>query len=55
MILRRLRLWQVAGATPLVGRESGLCLVVAGAGTANATAVDIWTCIGASNEKWARK
>jgi Glycosyl hydrolase family 62/Ricin-type beta-trefoil lectin domain-like len=32
--------------------ESGLCLDVTGAGTANGTAVETWTCNNAGNQKW---
>jgi hypothetical protein len=38
----------------VVGVESGLCLDVSGAGTANGTAVQIWTCHGGSNQHWTR-
>jgi hypothetical protein len=48
-------LWNVNADGTVVGRESGLCLDVVGAGTANTTAVDIWTCTGGSNQKWARQ
>ncbi|GAA4964794.1 hypothetical protein GCM10023238_35510 [Streptomyces heliomycini] len=36
----------------VVGVQSGLCLEAAGAGTANGTAVQLWTCNGGSNQKW---
>ena len=36
------------------GVESGLCLDVTGQGTANGTAVQLWTCNGGSNQRWAR-
>lgn len=36
----------------VVGVESGLCLEAAGAGTANGTAVQLWTCNGGGNQKW---
>jgi len=39
----------------VVGRGSGLCLDVTGAGTANGTAVQIWTCNGGTNQKWTRE
>jgi hypothetical protein len=38
----------------VVGVESGLCLDVLGAGTANGTAVEIWGCNGGANQKWTR-
>ncbi|GAA3035969.1 hypothetical protein GCM10020229_54160 [Kitasatospora albolonga] len=36
----------------VVGVESGLCLDVSGGGTANGTAVQLWTCNGGGNQKW---
>ncbi|MFI5894932.1 RICIN domain-containing protein [Actinoplanes sp. NPDC051513] len=34
--------------------QSGLCLDANGAGTANGTAVIVWTCNGGNNQKWTR-
>ena len=34
--------------------QSGLCLDVNGNGTANGTAVLLWTCTAAANQRWAR-
>lgn len=31
------------------------CLDATGGGTANGTAVEIWTCNGQSNQKWSRQ
>ncbi|GID95715.1 lectin [Amorphoplanes digitatis] len=39
-------------STTLIGTASGRCLDVVGAGTANGTAVDVWTCNGATNQAW---
>jgi hypothetical protein len=38
----------------VVAVESGLCLDVTGGGTGNGSAVEIWTCNGATNQKWTR-
>ena len=35
------------------GGQSGLCLDVNGAGTANGTAVIVWSCHGGANQRWA--
>ena len=37
----------------VTGVQSGLCLDVNGAGTANGTKVQLWTCNGGSNQQWA--
>jgi len=37
-----------------VGVQSGLCLDVIGAGTANGVLVEIWTCNGGTNQQWSR-
>jgi alpha-galactosidase len=34
--------------------QSGLCLDVTGAATANNSPVELWTCNGAANQKWSR-
>jgi hypothetical protein len=39
----------------VVGRESGLCLDVTGAGAASGTAAEIWTCNGNNDQKWPRQ
>lgn len=33
--------------------QSGLCLDVTGAATANGTPVELWTCNGGSNQQWS--
>lgn len=40
------------GGRALVGRGSGRCLDVYGAGTADGTAVGIWDCLGGANQSW---
>ncbi|WP_345287966.1 non-reducing end alpha-L-arabinofuranosidase family hydrolase [Kitasatospora albolonga] len=44
--------WRVNNDGTVVGVESGLCLDVSGGGTANGTAVQLWTCNGGGNQKW---
>jgi hypothetical protein len=34
--------------------QSGLCLDVTGAATANGTKVELWTCNGGANQQWVR-
>jgi hypothetical protein len=46
--------WRVNPDGTIVGVGSGLCLDVNGAGTANGTAVQLWTCNGGSNQSWIR-
>ena len=36
----------------VTGKQSGLCLDLAGDGTGNGTPVDLWTCQGAADQKW---
>jgi hypothetical protein len=45
--------WRVNSDGTVVGVQSGLCLDVTGAATANGTAVELWTCNGGSNQKWS--
>ena len=33
---------------------SGKCLTATGHGTANGTKLELWTCGGGTNQKWAR-
>jgi hypothetical protein len=33
--------------------QSGLCLDVTGAGTADGTPIELWTCNGGSNQQWS--
>jgi hypothetical protein len=42
--------WLTAPAPP----SARGCLDVNGAGTANGTAVQLWTCNGGSNQQWVR-
>lgn len=39
----------------ITGVASGLCLDVTGNNTANGTLVELWTCNGAGNQRWARE
>ncbi|MEU7871950.1 RICIN domain-containing protein, partial [Dactylosporangium sp. NPDC049140] len=58
------QLWDCSGATnqqwtlvadgSIRNGQSGLCLDVSGAGTANNTPVLLWTCTGAANQRWLR-
>ncbi|HXR73889.1 RICIN domain-containing protein [Actinocrinis sp.] len=36
----------------ITGNKSGLCLDATGAGTANGTPLQLWTCNGGSSQKW---
>ncbi|MBS2966867.1 RICIN domain-containing protein, partial [Actinocrinis puniceicyclus] len=36
----------------VTGVQSGLCLDVTGASTANGALVELWTCNGGSNQQW---
>jgi alpha-galactosidase len=38
----------------ITGQQSGLCLDVSGALTANGTQVILWQCTGAANQRWTR-
>ncbi len=40
------------GAHRIVGTQSGRCLDVAGASTANGTQVQLWDCTGQTNQSW---
>ncbi|MFB9450463.1 SMP-30/gluconolactonase/LRE family protein [Dactylosporangium vinaceum] len=37
---------------PIVGVQSGRCLDVSGAGTANGAATQLWDCTGGTNQRW---
>jgi endo-1,4-beta-xylanase len=37
----------------ITGAQSGLCLDVTGASTANGAPVELWTCNGGTNQQWA--
>jgi poly(3-hydroxybutyrate) depolymerase len=42
-------------AQQIVGAQSGRCLTVPGAGTANGTRITLWTCHGGTNQQWSRR
>ena len=44
--------WRLQTNGTIVGVQSGLCLDVTGRGTANSTAVGLWTCNGQTNQSW---
>lgn len=44
--------WRHNSDGSITGVQSGLCLDVNGAATANGTAVILWTCNGQGNQKW---
>ncbi|MEU0797625.1 non-reducing end alpha-L-arabinofuranosidase family hydrolase [Amycolatopsis sp. NPDC005961] len=44
--------WRIGSDGTVVAVQTGLCLDVTGAATANGTAVGLWTCNGGSNQKW---
>jgi len=46
--------WTVNVDGTVVGMQSGRCLDATGQGTVNGTLLDIWTCNGGANQKWAR-
>ena len=46
--------WRVNADTSVTSAQSGLCLDANSAGTANGTAVILWTCNGGNNQKWTR-
>jgi poly(3-hydroxybutyrate) depolymerase len=46
--------WTVDGNGTISNAQTGLCLDVNGAGTANGTAVVAWGCHTAANQRWAR-
>ena len=46
--------WSVTAGGTITNAQSGLCLDVNGAGTANGTAAIVWTCHGGTNQRWAR-
>jgi hypothetical protein len=45
--------WRLNSDGTITGVQSGLCLDVTGARTANGTLVQLWTCSGGSNQKWS--
>jgi poly(3-hydroxybutyrate) depolymerase len=46
--------WNVNGNGTVSNAQTGLCLDVSGANTANGTAVNVWTCHTGANQRWAR-
>ena len=46
--------WTINADGTIVGVQSGLCLDVTGASTANGTLIEIWTCNGGGNQRWHR-
>ena len=46
--------WNVNPDGTITGVQSGLCLDVTSAATANGSAVELWTCTGGSNQQWIR-
>ena len=47
--------WTFNANGTVSGRQSGLCLDVNGAATANGTTVILWTCTAAANQRWTRR
>jgi alpha-galactosidase len=47
--------WTFNADGTIVGRQSGLCLDVNNAATANGTTVILWTCTAAANQRWSRR
>ena len=45
--------WNVNANGTITGVQSGLCLDVTGASTADGALVELWTCNGGSNQQWA--
>ncbi|MBF9129739.1 endo-1,4-beta-xylanase [Plantactinospora sp. S1510] len=60
----RVRIWDCGGGTnqqwvlnsngTISNAQTGLCLDVDGAATANSSAVIVWSCHGGANQRWAR-
>jgi len=46
--------WNLNSNGTVTGVQSGLCLDVTGAATANGTKVELWTCNGGTNQQWTR-
>ncbi|GAA0910319.1 ricin-type beta-trefoil lectin domain protein [Virgisporangium aurantiacum] len=46
--------WNLNANGTITNAQTGLCLDVNGAGTANGTAAIVWTCHGGTNQRWAR-
>ena len=45
--------WQLNASGTITGVQSGLCLDVTGASTANGALAELWTCNGQSNQQWS--
>ena len=45
--------WSINSNGTITGVQSGLCLDVTGASTANGALVELWTCNGQSNQQWS--
>jgi hypothetical protein len=46
--------WTLNSNATITNVQTGLCLDVNGASTANGSAVIVWTCHGGANQRWAR-
>jgi endo-1,4-beta-xylanase len=46
--------WNLNSDGTVTGVQSGLCLDVTNAATANGTLIELYTCNGGSNQKWSR-
>ena len=44
--------WTVNSNGTITGPQSGLCLDVTSASTANGALAELWTCNGQSNQQW---
>lgn len=47
-----LRVWTLRANGEVVDSASGKCLDATGYGTANGTKLQLWTCLGGSNQRW---
>ncbi|WP_408612800.1 RICIN domain-containing protein, partial [Glycomyces luteolus] len=45
--------WTLNADGSVVNAQSGLCLDVAGASTANGALAHLWTCYGGSSQRWS--
>ncbi|MEH1130123.1 RICIN domain-containing protein, partial [Micromonospora sp. CPCC 206061] len=46
--------WNLNSNGTISNAQTGLCLDVNGAGTANGSTVIVWNCHGGTNQRWAR-
>jgi hypothetical protein len=44
--------WRLNSDGSVTGVQSGLCLDVTGASTANGGLIELWTCNGGANQRW---